>query len=177
MKNELRVPVERLGNCEYLPSTSEIWLESVMSTFRRAKTLVAGPMMFDFFCSEISLILVWIFEVNHLVWLWESHPLLFPVSISVFHPVPGDGGIIMLEVYRSGRKKTVPEFPNDRILFSSVIEHCTPCLHGIYFYFHLSAFYQAVYFFIMRMDYFIIKTKNSYKMTGNTLTLFILILP
>lgn len=29
-----------------------------------------------FFCSEISLILVRIFEVNHFVWLWESHPLL-----------------------------------------------------------------------------------------------------
>lgn len=29
--------------------TSELWLEFKMSTFRRAKTLVAGPMMFDFF--------------------------------------------------------------------------------------------------------------------------------
>lgn len=44
--------------------TNELWLEFVMSNFRRAKALVAESMMFDSFCPEIrlTLILVWIFE-------------------------------------------------------------------------------------------------------------------
>lgn len=36
--------------------TSELWLEFVMSAFRRAKALVAEPMMFNSSCPEIRLL-------------------------------------------------------------------------------------------------------------------------
>lgn len=74
MKNERGVPVDWLGYCYYLPliaTFQQVWLEFVMSDFRRAKPFDVKPMMFESFCLKIRLTLtpVWIFEANWLVWL------------------------------------------------------------------------------------------------------------
>lgn len=104
-----------------LPHSSRFWLEFVMSDFKRAKAFDVKPMIFESFCLKIrlTLTLVWIFEANWLVWLWESHPItlfLFPSLSQVL------GEWLYLQCRKVGGKRLFWNFQmnNHQLLPSSV---------------------------------------------------------
>lgn len=177
MKNELRVPVEWLGYCENLPSHQRVMVGVWDEYIHKGQDF--GCWTNDvrfFFCSEISLILVRIFEVHHFVWLWESHPLLcFHLC---FPSCPRWWGNYYACSVQQWKKKDSPGVSQ----WYNSIQLCHWTLHPVFAWFLLllSPFRLSARLFIFSSwAWTILKitTKNSYKMTGNPLTLFILILP